>query len=62
MTDKTPEELAMKYAAERSRAIDDGDSTYYDLLDTWLEGYHSRDAEIAELKKRLAKAEDPYGE
>lgn len=64
MTDKTPEEQAREHANDNV-SLFDGDyeqEIRERLILAWLRSYHSRDAEIADLKKRLAKAQDPYGE
>ena len=69
MESKTPEELAADVIKINTRK-----DTYRDMTDReeeiassvylagHAEGYHSRDTEIAELKKQLNKAQDPYGE
>ena len=64
MTDKTPEEQAREHANDNV-SLFDGDyeqEIRERLILAWLRSYHSRDTEIAELKKQLNKAQDPYAE
>ena len=69
MESKTPEELADDVIKIMKRKYTYRDMTdreeeiaYSVYLAGHAEGYHSRDTEIADLKKQLNKAQDPYAE